>query len=86
MSTAGELTLMLQKLTCEQRMNPNLVFWQQVADAMPNPRPAMDHRPPSYISDDGVAYIVEAQPRSTAYEEHRVHPSERGRIAWPSST
>ncbi|KAH8887824.1 hypothetical protein GQ53DRAFT_768138 [Thozetella sp. PMI_491] len=41
-------------------------------------------RPPSYASDDGVSYVVEAQPRSTAPTTDvpvagDLHPSERGR-------
>ena len=32
----------------------------------PNPAPGTLRRPPSYSSDDGVSYVVEAQPRSIA--------------------
>lgn len=41
-------------------------------------------RPPSYASEDGVAYVIEAQPRSiapTAEVPLPVHPSEAGRVA-----
>lgn len=41
-------------------------------------------RPPSYASEDGVAYVIEAQPRSIAPTSEvplPVHPSEAGRIA-----
>lgn len=41
-------------------------------------------RPPSYISDDGVQYVVEAQPRSIAPTTEiplPEHPSEAGRTA-----
>lgn len=41
-------------------------------------------RPPSYASEDGVAYVIEAQPRSiapTAEVPLPVHPSEAGRLA-----
>jgi hypothetical protein len=38
-------------------------------------------RPPSYISEDGVSYIVEAAPRSTVRESHsgvsNIHPAWR---------
>ncbi len=40
-------------------------------------------RPPSYASEDGVSYIVDAQPRSIAPTTDvplsTVHPSEAGR-------
>lgn len=41
-------------------------------------------RPPSYASEDGVAYVIEAQPRSIAPTVEvplPVHPSEAGRVA-----
>lgn len=44
-------------------------------------------RPPSYASDDGVSYVVEAQPRSIAPTTDvplPVHPSEAGRVAMPT--
>lgn len=47
-------------------------------------RPRGAPRPPSYASEDGVAYIIEAQPRSiapTAEVPLPVHPSEAGRVA-----
>lgn len=47
-------------------------------------------RPPSYISEDGVSYVVEARPRSVAPTmdvplrmSMPLHPSEAGRIARP---
>ena len=44
-------------------------------------------RPPSYASDDGVSYVVEAQPRSIAPLvdvplRECVHPAERRPSAW----
>ncbi|KAL8388289.1 hypothetical protein RB595_009335 [Gaeumannomyces hyphopodioides] len=47
-------------------------------------------RPPSYASDDGVSYIVEARPRSIAPTAAMniplpQHPSEAGRLALPPS-
>lgn len=47
-------------------------------------RPRGQRRPPSYASEDGVAYVIEAQPRSiapTAEVPLPVHPSEAGRLA-----
>lgn len=46
-------------------------------------RPRGQRRPPSYASEDGVAYVIEAQPRSiapTAEVPLPVHPSEAGRV------
>ncbi|ROV95666.1 hypothetical protein VMCG_07558 [Cytospora schulzeri] len=43
-------------------------------------------RPPSYVSEDGVSYIVEARPRSMAPMMDvplPVHPAEAGRVALP---
>lgn len=43
-------------------------------------------RPPSYISEDGVSYILEARPRSMAPTMDvplPVHPAEAGRVALP---
>lgn len=40
-------------------------------------------RPPSYVSDDGVSYVVDAAPRSVAPTTDvplPPHPSERGRM------
>jgi len=49
-------------------------------------------RPPSYSSDDGVSYVVEAQPRSIAptvdvplRSSMTMHPSEAGRAGQPPS-
>lgn len=48
-------------------------------------------RPPSYSSDDGVSYVVEARPRSIAPPRGDVslmtssHPSEAGRAGMPSA-
>lgn len=53
-------------------------------------------RPPSYVSEDGVSYLIEARPRSTVPQmvgpeivpmpmplRLPVHPSESGRVATP---
>lgn len=45
-------------------------------------------RPPSYASDDGVSYVVEAQPRSIAPVTDvplGPHPAEAGRTARPAA-
>lgn len=53
------------------RINPNLLYWQRV-EPMPTvnengeSRPDTATRPPSYTSDNGVDYVVHAQPRSIA--------------------
>lgn len=47
-------------------------------------RPRGVRRPPSYASEDGVAYVIEAQPRSIAPSSETslpIHPSEAGRVA-----
>lgn len=49
-----------------------------------NTRGRQSPRPPSYMSDDGVQYVVEAQPRSIAPTTEiplPEHPSEAGRTA-----
>jgi len=65
------------------------MYWQRVNQPnVPHGSGGSDHRerstagrPPSYVSDDGVEYILEAQPRSMIAEVHLpTHPSERGRI------
>ncbi|CZR53322.1 uncharacterized protein PAC_03200 [Phialocephala subalpina] len=74
------------------RVDPNRIFWQrneaaalEHQNSRPGERPATANRPPSYLSDDGVDYVVEAAPRSIAPTMDvplPSHPSERGR-AWP---
>lgn len=71
-----------------QRVDPNRIFWQRNAaleqqNSNPTERPTTANRPPSYISEDGIDYVVEAQPRSIAPTTDvplPVHPSERGRV------
>ncbi|KYK58153.1 hypothetical protein DCS_05166 [Drechmeria coniospora] len=51
------------------RVDPNMLFWQRNANAEPNPLRLENQpgpRPPSYASDDGISYVVEARPRSVA--------------------
>lgn len=81
-------------MTSLQKINPNLVHWQRANETSNEPssqrqseeaRPTTANRPPSYISDDGVQYAVEAQPRSTVYEPLPIHPAERGRITQMTS-
>ncbi|KAL7907275.1 hypothetical protein GGI35DRAFT_84823 [Trichoderma velutinum] len=70
------------------RVDPNRFFWQRNDSAQPTPSPpTTGPRPPSYISEDGVSYVVDAVPRSIAPSsegEHQpLHPSERGRAGLP---
>ncbi|KAG6220858.1 hypothetical protein E4U34_002574 [Claviceps purpurea] len=48
------------------RADPNRLFWQRNESVAPEAlTPPTDvRRPPSYISDDGISYVVEARPRS----------------------
>ncbi|KAH8646755.1 hypothetical protein BX600DRAFT_476892 [Xylariales sp. PMI_506] len=71
------------------RVDPNRIFWQRNDQApaeqeAAEARPTTANRPPSYISDDGVDYVVEARPRSVAPLSDvplPPHPSEVGRVA-----
>ncbi|KAG9249785.1 uncharacterized protein F5Z01DRAFT_466518 [Emericellopsis atlantica] len=51
------------------RVDPNRLFWQRNADvesaSTERPETRASRRPPSYSSDDGVSYVVDAIPRST---------------------
>ncbi|KAH8692421.1 hypothetical protein BGW36DRAFT_303708 [Talaromyces proteolyticus] len=54
------------------RIDPNMIHWQRVeaakarkANRSETPEPNTANRPPSYISENGVDYVIEAQPRST---------------------
>ncbi|KAI1767359.1 hypothetical protein GGR53DRAFT_124415 [Hypoxylon sp. FL1150] len=70
------------------RVDPDRLYWQR-NDRAPTegggeeqPRPGTA-RPPSYASEDGVSYIVEARPRSFAPPTDvplPPHPSEAGRL------
>jgi len=77
-------------LTNSQRVDPNRIYWQRTETVRSHARqlpgtPETDleaQRPPSYISEDGVAYVIEAAPRSiapTADMPLPTQPSERGR-------
>ncbi|WEW59873.1 hypothetical protein PRK78_005354 [Emydomyces testavorans] len=56
------------------RIDPNMIYWQRVdrrtsegavnSSPIAETRPPTANRPPSYISDDGVQYVVDIQPRS----------------------
>lgn len=56
-----------------QRVDPNRIFWQrnEAANSLVRQEPidiemgpeADRRRPPSYVSEDGVSYIIEAEPR-----------------------
>ncbi|KAK0732991.1 hypothetical protein B0T26DRAFT_630319, partial [Lasiosphaeria miniovina] len=75
------------------RVDPNRIYWMRNHDAPPldtdkeeagsshAPRTTAP-RPPSYASEDGVSYVVEARPRSMAPTTNvpvLPHPSETGR-------
>ncbi|ETS84107.1 hypothetical protein PFICI_02132 [Pestalotiopsis fici W106-1] len=74
------------------RVDPNRIYWQRndepPSSADTTARPATANRPPSYISDDGIEYVVEARPRSMAPLSDMLvsnvslppHPSEAGRL------
>jgi hypothetical protein len=79
-----------------QRVDPNRIYWQrtEVARTHTEQLPGTHtrettlgtQRPPSYVSEDGVAYVIEAAPRSTAPTVDvplTQHPSERGRVHIP---
>jgi hypothetical protein len=79
-------------------VDPNRIYWQRNDETQaaaselstPAARPSTANRPPSYASDDGIEYVVEARPRSIApatvlaAEQLREHPSEVGRAGQPS--
>ncbi len=79
-------------------MDPNRIYWQRneeapeaVEEEEEEPRTASRGRsaprPPSYASDDGVSYVVEARPRSIAPLTDvslPQHPSESGRSGRPA--
>ncbi|PYH86950.1 hypothetical protein BO82DRAFT_350054 [Aspergillus uvarum CBS 121591] len=66
------------------RLNPDLLYWQRVNKKSPLPKvdergpsnKSQTPRPPSYISDNGIDYVIEAQPRSFM---QRHAPEESGR-------
>ncbi|KAF2668694.1 hypothetical protein BT63DRAFT_456334 [Microthyrium microscopicum] len=69
------------------KVDPGLLFWQRVdrpggsSTNLPTATASGAPRPPSYLSDDGVSYVAEAQPRSTVYMQRPpsdLHPAFRG--------
>ncbi|KAK1844421.1 hypothetical protein CCHR01_12953 [Colletotrichum chrysophilum] len=71
------------------RVDPNRIYWQRNPNATSNGSPSNSRevgsgpRPPSYASEDGVSYVVDARPRSMAPGMTEVlppHPSEVGRM------
>ena len=76
-------------------MDPNRIFWQRNEAAILERQNSVNraegrlttaNRPPSYISEDGVDYVIEAAPRSIAPTTDvplPPHPSERGRVGLP---
>ncbi|KAI1079742.1 hypothetical protein F5B20DRAFT_151025 [Whalleya microplaca] len=75
------------------RVDPDRIYWQRNEQATPegesdgdsDSRPTTGRaRPPSYASDDGIEYVVEARPRSMvppADGPLPPHPSETGEAA-----
>lgn len=79
---------------CPQRVDPDRIFWQRNESASTEdfrPETRASRRPPSYISDDGVSYAVDAEPRSTVSPPSSMsvplptHPSEYGRMGTAES-
>jgi hypothetical protein len=77
-------------------MNPNFIHWRRIENlqqetALPersnsdSAEPPSPNRPPSYVTEDGVRYMLDEQPKfaspGTNSEVLPLHPSERGRIA-----
>jgi hypothetical protein len=78
------------------KLNPELLFWAQSQKAKQQKEEEEERagdgerqgpRPPSYLSDDGVSYVVGAQPRSTVslgrpmdqlHQQGQAHPASRG--------
>ncbi|POR38865.1 Uncharacterized protein TPAR_00943 [Tolypocladium paradoxum] len=61
------------------RVDPNRLFWQRNASAggaTARPETRTGPRPPSYASDDGISYVVEARPRSVAPPPSSVYSSD----------
>lgn len=64
----------------QQRINPDLLYWHRV-DESAAPRRSTSgkvvttQRPPSYASDNGVDYVIEAQPRSFVPNRGQSGPS-----------
>ncbi|RDA84727.1 hypothetical protein CP532_5240 [Ophiocordyceps camponoti-leonardi (nom. inval.)] len=48
------------------RVDPNRLFWQRNEESTEEAEPDTGPRPPSYASENGVDYVLEAQPRSVA--------------------
>ncbi|KAI0505993.1 hypothetical protein F5B22DRAFT_484703 [Xylaria bambusicola] len=55
------------------RVDPNRIYWQRAKSPLPNGDDGDEgggrttqRRPPSYASDDGIDYVVDARPRSIA--------------------
>lgn len=73
-----------------QRVDPNRIYWQRnpnavlAANTPTSGESSSGPRPPSYASEDGVSYVVDARPRSVAPAVTEVplppHPSEMGRV------
>ncbi|KAL6854946.1 hypothetical protein ACO1O0_006082 [Amphichorda felina] len=68
------------------RVDPDRLFWQRndssVEEEGERPQTSTSRRPPSYLSDDGVSYVVDAVPRSVAPSSPSLapHPSDVGGV------
>jgi hypothetical protein len=74
------------------RVNPDQFYWERRRSAIMDPQSpsqggqrrsvSMSLRPPSYLSDDGVSYAINARPeiRTVLDAPLPPHPSERARL------
>ncbi|KAK1750939.1 hypothetical protein QBC47DRAFT_89485 [Echria macrotheca] len=85
------------------RVDPDRIYWHRNEGVEPveeiqsedgrqsrGGEPSQTRRPPSYASDDGVSYVVEARPRSIAPLSDvplrtSLHPAETGRAGQPAA-
>ncbi|KAI0407566.1 hypothetical protein F4802DRAFT_516620 [Xylaria palmicola] len=83
------------------RVDPNRIYWQRAELRPPSPptsassvsndadhesdRRSAQRRPPSYASDDGIDYVVDARPRSIAPPPSSVY-SQTSRMGTPTTS
>ncbi|RCI12134.1 hypothetical protein L249_0577 [Ophiocordyceps polyrhachis-furcata BCC 54312] len=63
------------------RVDPNRLFWQRNEESTEEAEPDAGPRPPSYASENGVDYVLEAQPRSVAPPSTAVYRNERSSVS-----
>lgn len=93
-SFSPPLPWLILTICASVRVNPDEFYWVRRQSAAqrepvaPAPSPAQPRsatvspRPPSYLSDDGISYVVNAVPEVRSTEPALLpHPSERGRLA-----